>query len=94
MRMPGQNKRITSAADDGVVGAGAGTVLERVVVATEAAGITLSLHDCATEGAASAGNKVGAVKLDSRDSFEYGTRFAVGLVVIASGACDVTVVWS
>lgn len=87
-------KRITSASDDGLVAAGPSVTLEAIVVGVDSAGITLALHDCAVEGDATAGNRFGTVELDTRDTFPYGVRCNLGLVVIASGACDITVCWS
>jgi len=94
MSMVGRPKRITGTGDDGLVVAGPATLFT-VVVGVDSAGVTLALHDCATEGAAGAGNRVGTIELDTRGAFEYGpgARFEAGLVVIASGSCDVTVVW-
>lgn len=91
----GRPFHITGAADDGLVQSGPVDLLA-VVVGTELAAGTLSLHDCATEGAAAAGNKKLTIKLDTRQPFEFGpegARFDTGLVAIVTGACDVMIVW-
>jgi hypothetical protein len=86
---------ITGTSDDGLVQLGPCDLLA-VVVGTELASGTLALHDCASEGAAAAGNKKLTIKLDTREDFEFGpagARFDTGLVAIVSGACSVMVVW-
>lgn len=91
--MIGRYRHITGAGDDGVVSAVPCTLVG-VVVGTEVGLQTLALHDCATEGAAAAGNLVASIKLDTRTSLTFDARMNAGLVAIVSGgAPDITVVY-
>lgn len=79
--------------DDAVV-SDKGTTLHRVVVGTVAAGQTATIHDCATTGAASAGNTVSVIDLDQWGTYEFGCGMGRGIVVITSGGTpDITVVY-
>lgn len=92
----GTHRHITGATDDGVVHDDPCTLFG-VTIGADAAGETLSLHDCATEAAVAAGNKISTVELDARGSYQFGVEGVacrVGLVAIVSGgAPDITVVW-
>lgn len=80
--------RVTATA----VVAGHSTTLQRVVVGVVAAGQTLKLHDCATTGAASAGNTKATIALDAVGCYEFRAAFRDGLVAVVSGGTpDITV---
>ncbi len=83
---------ITGTSDDGLVHPGP-CRLERVVLGTELGSGTLKVYDVAAVADAAAGNLVASIKTDTRGVFDFGLDLRVGLVVIASGTLDATVVW-
>lgn len=95
---PGRPRHITTNSDDGLLHVGAVTLFG-VVVGTEVASKTLTLHDAAAEADAAAENIISVIKLDSRGSYQFGThgaRFALGMVAVLSSSTttDVTIITS
>lgn len=87
--MPGRPFHITASA---VIFAGPATV-ENLNVGMLAAGQTVKLHNCATVGAAGAGNLIGTFALDAVTGWHLNAFFDVGVVAIVSGGTpDITIV--